>query len=360
VRRKSEVDVEKVQTWCETLTTSKDWPIDNEEINKLWKPVEKDLTSEEQISLLNCLVQNSNVFRWLKLISYVLPNLFSEDQNFINLIEIVVDKVKGDMAQGIFIRSLINMGERDPEKGISLYSRIIEVSSDSTIHYSGLILGGASKKRFDKVYKIIKKDLQTEKVSVKVACLKALRVAFEAGEERQFQPEILDILEDMLEIKDPSLQTEVIQGYLDFDRFESRKCEQKLLEIANTGNSLARLTIADRLWFGKLEDQSKEIEILEICSEDNNIRVLESVARVLSRKGQAFLSDSLGIVRRLLKKPSHLYVPNLNYYFKELCKNELDACLSTLEKWKDCDTDPVFQFRISELLRDIELRVATS
>jgi len=270
----------KVENWCETLTTRKDWPRDDEAIKKLWAPIEKDLTSEEQISLLNCLAQSHYIFRWLNLISYLLPDLITEDQNFINLIETVVDKVKGDMAQGIFIRSLINMGEKDPERGISLYARLTEVSSDLAIQYSGLILGGAAKRKFNKVFEIIERDLQKEESSVKVACLKALRVAFETEGEIQFPSGIIDILDEMSENKDPSVQIEVVQGYIDFDKFDPERCEKKLLEIATKGNSMVRFTILDRLWLVSLNGQSTEIEILKICVEDNNVNVLERVALI--------------------------------------------------------------------------------
>jgi len=349
LRRKSEVNKKKVNKLCENLITSREWPRDDEEIEKLWEPIKKDLTSQDQTILLTCLVQNDNVFKWLKLISYLLPSLFSEDRDFINLIEIVVDKVKGDMAQGDFIRSLINIGEKDPENGIGLYSRLIEVASDSAISYSGLILGGAAKKRFDEAFQIVKKDLQNEKMSVKVACLKALRVAFETKTDEKFPSEILDILEDMWEIGDPSVRTEVIQGYIDFDKFDPQKCEQRLLEIATNGDSSARFTITSRLWFTNLEDQSIEVEILKICSEDNDINVLENIARVLSRKGQKFLDDSLEIVKRMLKKPVYVSLPSLDYCLRELCKNKREYCVATFEKWKDADPDLVFRLRLSRL-----------
>jgi len=217
------------------------------------------------------------------------------------------------------------------------------------MHASGLILGGAAKRRFDDVYKIIEQDLQKDNISIKVACLKALRVAFETEGVVDFPPRILDILEEMWKNKNPSVRTEVIQGYVDFRQYKPQACEQKLLEIAETGSSLERLTITNRLWFQDLQDQSIEVKILKICSEDNNVNVLESVARVLSQKGQAFLSDSLEIVRKMLKKDSIYHIPNLEYSVKKLCEENWEACQETFQEWHDSDRDPVFRLRLKFL-----------
>lgn len=225
---------------------------------------------------------------------------------------------------------------------------MVDVSNDLTIHYAGLVLGGAAKQRFGEVFEIIERDLKKGKISAKVACLKALRVAFETEGETEFPNRILDILGKIWEIKDPSVRTEEIQGYVDFRRYNHEVCEQKLLEIAEAGSSLERLTITNRLWFETLEDQTIEIQILYICSEDNNVSVLNSVATVLSQKGQTFLKDSLEIVRRILKKGQSYHIPKLQYTVKKLCENNLEVCQTTFEKW-DSDPDIIFRFRLKTL-----------
>jgi len=235
-----------------------------------------------------------------------------------------------------------------PKTTLLFSSFLVDVSNDVTIHYAGLVLGGAAKQRFGEVFQIIERDLEKEKVSVKVACLKALRVAFETEGKTEFPNRILDILEKMWKINDPSLRTEVIQGYVDFRHYNHEVCEQKLLEIAETGSSFERLTIANRLWFENLEDQTKEIRILNICSQDNDVRVLNSVATVLSQKGQGFLNDSLEIVRRMLKKGPSFHIPNLEYTVRKLCETNLKVCQETFEKW-DSDPDMTFRFRLKSL-----------
>lgn len=339
---------DKILRWCRILQSQKDWPRDDAKIENVWNPVRKDLTVADQVTLLTRLVERDYVFKWLKLISHLLPDLSSKDYNFVALLEIVIDKIKGDMAQGDFIRSLINIGERYPEKGVELYSFIVDVSNDLTITYAGLLLGGAARQRFSEVFNIVERDLKKDRMSVKVACLKALRVAFETEGEVEFPSKILDILENMWEIEDPSLRTEIIQGYVDFRHYNPEVCEHKLLEIAEGGSSSERLTITNKLWFENLEDRAIEIQILYICSEDDNINVLTSVVTILSQKGQAFLEDGLEMVRKMLKKGLLHHIPNLEYAVKKLCENNLKGCQETFEKW-GADPDLAFRFRVKTL-----------
>lgn len=83
---------------------------------KTWYPVKRDLTVDDQVTLLTRLVEKDYVFRWLKLISHLLPDLFSKDYSFVTLLETIIDKIKGDMAQGDFIRSLIKLVKNTQRK----------------------------------------------------------------------------------------------------------------------------------------------------------------------------------------------------------------------------------------------------
>lgn len=338
---------EKIQDICEGLIKQRKWPHDSKEIASIWEPIKQTLSSKEQIALLTCLIKNDNIFKWLYSITYLIPDLFSESEAFINLLQIVVDKVKGDMAQGIFIRSLIDTSEKKSEVAIRLYSRLIEIADEITIEYSGLILGGAAKKKFSEVFKIIKKGLKQERVSVKIACIKALRVAFEASGETKFPPEILDILDEMATTQDRWLLAEITNAYIDFNRFNPVRCEQKIIEFVNFKPSM-RNVILYRLWFVDLQNKEKEIEILKICSEEDDPNVLEGVLRVLSRKGQSFLEDSLEITKKILSKPYTL--PEMDYYLKEMCKNDMAVCQSKFEEWKKSENH-FLSFRVKMLLQ---------
>lgn len=343
----------KVQDFCESFVAIKKWPRSKEEIEELWEPVAEELNTNEQTYLLWCLVEKDNVFKWLRLISHLLPNLVSEDQIFVNLLDEIVSKVRGDMAQGDFVRSLINIGEKYPKKGIALFHLLAKTSSDLTIHYSGLVLGGAAKKSFAGVFEIIKEVLKKEKPPTTVACLRALRIAFEDAKNLELSNDIFQILERSLEVEDLSVRREVVHAYLDFDKFRPEICEKRLLEIAQKGDSLMRFTIVDRLWFLDLKDRSNEVAILKICSRDDDLNVLGGIARILSRKGEVFINDSLEILYGWLKRSKYHDIPALDYSLHELGKNTLPHCLKIVERWIEFEDEPRFLLQVSRLLRNL-------
>jgi len=186
-----------------------------------------------------------------------------------------------------------------------------------------------------------------------VACLRALRVAFEDAENLELSDDIFQILERSLEVEDLSVRREVVHAYLDFDKFNPEICEKRLLEIAQKGDSLVRFTIVDRLWFLDLKDRSKEVTILKFCSMDDDLNVLGGIARILSRKGKTFINDSLQILYGWLKRSKYHDIPALDYSLHELGKNILPHCLKTVERWIEFEDDPVFLLQVSRLLRNL-------
>src|SRR3989337_4403203 len=130
LRRKDKMNEYRIKEFCEKLIAERSFPYKKEDIIKTWAPVKASLTEEEQIALLNCLVQRDSVWMWFHLISYLLPDLFSVSEQTKNLIETVIEKTKNDMAQGIFIRSLISMGEKNPDKATGLYCKLVETGND--------------------------------------------------------------------------------------------------------------------------------------------------------------------------------------------------------------------------------------
>jgi hypothetical protein len=125
-----------------------------------------------------------------------------------------------------------------------------------------------------------------------------------------------------------------------------------LKNFAKTGPSLLRLVIVDNLWLNDLAILENEVEILKLCSKDSDERVIESVARVLSKKGHTFLTDSLEIIRELIKKPYSNHGPMFDYYLQEFGKNYLSDILDGIKQWVKSDKDNTWSFKVAEFLVD--------
>jgi hypothetical protein len=146
------------------------------------------------------------------------------------------------------------------------------------------------------------------------------------------------------------VKIEAIQGFIDFDKANPEVCEEALKNIAKAGPSSLRLVIVDRLWLTNLEGRENEIEILKSCAKDNDQRVIESVARVLSKKGQTFIAVSLEIIRELVKKPFSYHGPMFDYYLQEFGKDNLSIILDGIKRRAKSDKDDIWTFKASEFL----------
>lgn len=345
---------DKVEKWFLTLKASNTFPLKSEEIKQLWGPVAADLSDEEQLALLIRLTEKDYVFKWLYLISELVPLLFSDSSKFLFLVKAVVEKIKNDLAQGVFIRSLIITGERKPDLTIQVYPKLIEASDDLTIEYIGLMLGGAAKKEFSDAFKLIEKGLKDPKIPTKVASLKALRVAFES-EGLEFPKTVFDILDDLRKVQDSSLQSEVINAYLDFDKYDSERAEKILTEISASGDQNAHYTITRRLSYVDLANKEREIEILENCANDKNPIIQQNLFQTFARKGAPFLKESLNIIRKMLKSSGYHSNSISDYYFQETCKGNEEVCIRTMESWIEQEkADTEFTFDTIQLLTTIK------
>jgi len=342
----------KTEEIYKSLTAKRIWPLKQSEIEEIWLPIKAQLNCQEQMQLLICLSRESYIFPWLKLISYAIPDISPKESGFIDLLENVVSKIKNDLAQGDFVNSLVKLGETQPDQAVELYESLTKVEDYSLIHYSGLILGGVAKKDFQKAWAMIERDFAKGFYPVQVACIKALRVGLEKIDFSDNSEEIFAMLKIALAQSDDSLRIEAIHSYIDFDKVNPKICEEALKDVAKTGQSLLRLVIVDRLWLVDLENKENEIEILKLCAKDNDQRVIESIARVLSTKGQRFLGDSLEIIRELLKKPYSVHGAMFDYYLQEFGKDKLPSILESIKQWSKTDKDETWRLKASGILVD--------
>lgn len=170
-----------------------------------------EISDEQMIKILERLVDGF-IFKWLDFISLKLPDLVTEE-DFVNLLRKVILRIKGDMAQGPFIRALIKIGEQDAKLGFSLYEQMIADEDEDLIHYSSFPLGGAGKRNFDEAYSLIKEGLKSENPHIKAVSIKALRVVFEDMNEIQQSSEIFDVLNRLSsEQEDVIVQVEVLNA----------------------------------------------------------------------------------------------------------------------------------------------------
>ena len=349
--------MDKIDKWFNNLVANRKYAISEEEVNSIWKPIKEDLNSEEQTQLLIKLVQNDSVFKWLYPISYLLPELASDSEVFASLLRIVIDKIKNDLAQGLFIRAMIKIGYDNPDLGEKLYRRLHANSSEQVVNYSGLFLGGAARKDFNKYYPVILRDIQQGNLILKLAGFRALRVVFEKPipANLQLPKDVFQEMAKFLNEDSLELKAEIIKAYIDFDLFNPAECESKLLEIANLDEPNQRFVIVSALMFNDLSSHENEVKILKACAQDNNVGILGKLIWLLGTKGKNYLEDSLEIIKIILKKPVATQIQDMDYHIKELCKDNTTQCIATFKKYIEAEkADKLFVYRAGNLIAELE------
>ena len=308
--------------------TGKVWK--SEEIEAYMKSYEID--NKTVIKILESLVDDF-IFKWLDFISLKLAQVASEE-GFVGLLRKIILRIKGDLAQGPFIRALINIGEENVNLGISLYEQMIGRKDEDLISYSSFPLGGAGKKNFDEAYSLIEKGLKSENPHLRTANIKALRVIFENETRLKRDSEIFEILDKFSsEDEDIIVQNEVLNAYVDFSRFRPEECSQHLVELAKRNDPRIRFNLANNLWLRNLPDKANEISILKICAEDEDENVLSRVSIALSKKGSEFPEESLEIIKDWIKRGKYFKVHDIEYCLKEIGKVHSDRCIKEVETW---------------------------
>lgn len=325
---------------------------------KIWKPDQVDaflkpfeISDKTMIKVLEHLVDDY-IFKWWDFICLKLPQLTTEEE-FIGLLRKIIRRVKGDLAQGPFIRTLIDIGEADPHLGISLYKQMIATKDEDMVSYSSLPLGGAGKRCFGEAYSLVKDGLKSNNAHFRQAAIKTLRIIFENETELKRESEIFEILNSLSsEKEDVIVQNEVLNAYIDFSRFRPDECARHLLAFARRKDSRVRFSLARILWLQDLPSKEDETNILKICAEDEDRNVLSQVSLALSRKGQEFPEKALKIIKDWIKRGKYFDVYEIEYPIREIGKVQLDRCIKEIETWI-AEDNVKLQFFIPIVLKEL-------
>jgi len=325
------------------------WEID--EIEQYLGSQEIEIDKNMVIKIIESLIDD-DIFKWLEFIAHKLPELASVDPEFLGLLKKIVNKIKRDLAQGMFVKSLIAIGSTDPVLGFSLYNKMIK-DEDLTV-YAGLPLGGASKKDFDKGFRLIVEGFENKNPSARVASIKALRVLFENEYELKKATEIFCILDKASnEAEDVYVRLEATEAYCEFERFNRDECVAQLKKLAQQREWRIRMSLATRLWVWGLSQGKDEIDLLKICAQDENEQVLWRVSFALAKKGKEHPEASMQIIKDWVERDKYSKIHEIEYCLREIGKDNLEKLISSVETWIENEENWRFRFFIPRILREL-------
>lgn len=327
---------------------------------RFWKADEVDsfltqqgirIDDEVLLTLLERLSED-NIFKWLDYVSFKLMELASTEDRFINLLKKIVLKIKGDMAQGPFIRALIKIGSKDHELGVALFEKM-EVQDGDLIFYSSFPLGGSGKIKFGDVFQTIQEKFESNDPNLKATCIRALRVIFEEDDHLKEDQKIFEMLDRAsIETEDVVVRNEATNAFIDFNKVDSERCTRALIKLAQQCPDI-RFNLANRLLASDLARSADTINILKICSQDNDNQVLDRVSQTLAKRGKDYPEESLDIVKDWIKRDVYFKIPSRDFCLQELGKADLNKCLEVVETWIEQEKEPKFMFFMPTILREM-------
>ena len=345
---------EKIEKYYNDLINNNVWPINDDEIESIWIDISDNFSDAELITLLKKFSEDGYIFRWLGIIGHSLSKI-SYNNTVLEIVENTIEQIKNDMAQGNFIRSLILIGETNQANGLLLYNSL-QNSSELSIIYSGLVLGGIGKNDYEYMFKRIANDYYISGDYKKASYIKAIRVANEGKDSLLYQDIIIDMIEHIIDSENVYVKNEIVHFLFDFNRINKEWSEHKIEYLLNKNDDYFKKSILNKLWIVDLNNIDLEIKILNLTSKEDNNEILEAVARTLASNGKNYLETSFSIIQNWITRKLYYGITNIKYCLNELGKNNYADCIFIVKQWFDeydsLEIRPLI-FALSDVLKNI-------
>jgi len=285
------------------------------------------LTNEQLVELVQFLSNKEYIFFWLELICYLLPSVF-HSKHFVDIIDNIANKVRGDLAQGSFIDSLIEIGTLEPDLAIKTYEDI-KKRYPHNLQYGALLLGGAGRVKADVIQTIIEEIPKKDGLEC-VALVRAIRVIF--SESMSIDSNIFHMLSSLIVNKNDDVKREVSLAYFDFYNHDKEESFNQLKKLIQINNHHIKYTIANMLSMKDL-DHKHFRGLISLLSEDTNNAILTLVARAIAIKNKGDTEYSLAIIKKCIDADKYFDINNLKWVLNEIGNANLLSSLNTVKKW---------------------------
>lgn len=284
-----------------------------------------NLSGQELCELAKNLIKK-DVFVFLCPISSAMPNMASVDENFVEMLESIIDKIKNDMTQGPFIESLILTGKSDPELAMKIAYKLIE--SDNP-EYASFLAGGAFHGLPRMADAFMKKLFSSKNPRHQVTAIRTMRVAYKNS--AKHEQRIFDDLEKASESDHIQVKTEAMEALLDFYKTDARR-GKKLIESLAKSHTRCRYSLVVRIRCHSPFDKETDLYFLEMCSEDSDINVRKDLFYALSNFAKKHHDRVLEILAKCVIRDRY-DLEGMGYVLNEMGKTNAAAALSTILDW---------------------------
>ncbi len=305
-----------------------------------------ELNRQELYELIKYLIKE-NIFRFLYVVSNVIQDLASDDEEFIEIIELVIDKIKDDLAQGPFIDSLTAIGKSNPRLAMKIASKLLESSSPEC---SSFLIGGAFHELVEESNALITESLHSENPRQQVAAIKALRIAYKDSEMSD-KEKIFTIFEQTSKSDFMKVKLESMEAFLDFYDKDVEK-SKKIIENLARGHTECKFRLAYRIWIRSPFDEETDLHFLEICSQESDINVKRNVLFALACFVKKYPNKVLEILAKYTIRDGYDF-EDMGYVLGELGKTNAASALTIILDWIRTEHNSRLSFHIPIMIKDL-------
>ncbi|MEM1540363.1 MAG: hypothetical protein QXJ07_03150 [Candidatus Bathyarchaeia archaeon] len=327
-----------------------------EDIEQFFDNLKVSINEDSWVEILDKLVEDTNIFRWFSFICKKLPSIAKAEKPFIDLISKVIQRVKTDMGSGLLCASFIGIGSKNPELGFKLFEMLSKSEDADLKLWSGLFLGGAATADCHTLFQKIELEYEQSDPYIKAAFIKAARILRTKKPNTEIPSRILDLITAAVNDQHRVVRAEAITACIAFFNINPTSLGALLLELTQKGSAEDKICILANLSIHKLRDSELEFKILQICSEETDMRVLNAVVRALFNRAKENPEKTLEILKTWIVKGVFYNVYEASLLLEYLQESDLEKCFSTIESWIRKDADPLLLFEISHFLSRIFLR----
>ena len=309
---------------------------------------EKNIELNRQ-ELYECVKQliKENTFGFLYVISNTMQDLASDDEEFIEIIELVMDKIKDDLAQGPFIDSLIAIGKSNPRLAMKIASKLLESSNPEC---SSFLIGGASHELAEESNTLITKLLSSENPRRQAAAIKALRVTYKDSEMGD-KEKVFAIFEQASKSDSMKVKLESLEAFLDFYDKDVEK-SKRIIESLARDHTECKSWLSYRIWIRSPFDEEADLHFLEICSQESDINVKKNVFYALARFVEKYPNQVLEILAKYAIRDRYDF-EGMGHVLGELGKANAVNALAIILNWLRTERDPRLSFYVPIIVKDL-------
>src|SRR3989339_786748 len=319
-----------------------------------YSKIKGDITEENKYVLLDE-INKESIWNYFQLSIEILFDLASDSEKYLEYLDSVFLKVKGDMASGPFFEMLIKVGKEKQEVAIKLYYIIQNKSNNIDLKIiSGLILGGYSFYNEGLLKDLIKRKLE---YPTKNTILKAILVKYE----KEILPtEVKECLNKTMLSHDERILTELMNLYLSFYKNEKSYFYEKIKSLAER-----KIISVNRLLFWKTIgiklDKEHILELIELYKNSEETIINDMMYPLIDYPDEIEKISKLFIY--WINKDLEFKVQHFDWAIQELVKkNEkfIDYFLDNFEKVKTEKLDYKYIFpRIYEKMASQNVEFAS-